>query len=195
MSLELIKSIRNRTNLSYKDISKAIATLNSTDENAIIDYLRQQGVLKTQARSDRETSEGGIFAYIHEGRMGVMVEVKCETDFVSRGDIFKGFGQDLALHIAASSPKFVSESEVDEEFIAKEVEIARERLLNEGKPESMMDKILTGVRNKIVKEVSLLSQPFLKNPDQTITQLITEISQQCGEKIEITRFVVYNLNS
>ena len=195
MSLELLKSIRGRTNLSYKDISKAIATLNSTNEEEIINYLRQQGVLKTQARSDRETNEGGIFAYIHEGKMGVMVKIKCETDFVSRGDIFKGFGQDLALHIAASSPKFVSESEVDEDFIAKEVEIARERLKNEGKPEAMMDKILSGVRNKIVKEVSLLSQPFLKNPDQTISQLITEISQQCGEKIEITDFVIYNLNS
>jgi len=194
-NLELIKSIRTRTNLSYKDISKAIAALDSTDENQIIDYLRQQGILKSQARNDRETSEGGIFCYVHEGRMGVMVEIKCETDFVARGDIFKAFGQDLALHIAASSPKFVSETEVDEDFIAKEVEIARERLKNEGKPEAMMDKILAGVRNKIVKDVSLLSQSFIKNPDQTITQLMSEVSQQCGEKIEITRFVVYNLNS
>ena len=195
MSLDLVKSIRARTNLSYKDINKAIDALNSTDENAIIDYLRQQGVLKAQARSDRDTSEGGIFAYIHEGRMGVMVEIKCETDFVARGDIFKNFGNDLALHIAASSPKFVDESEVDADFIAKEIEIARERLLNEGKPESMMDKILEGVKGKIVKEVSLLSQPFLKNSDITITQLVAQVGQQCGEKIEISRFVIYNLNS
>ena len=194
-NLDLIKSIRARTNLSYKDINKAIDALTSTDENAIIYYLRQQGVLKAQARNDRDTNEGGVFSYVHEGKIGVMVEIKCETDFVSRGDIFKNFGKELTLHIAASQPKFVSEDEVDQDFVAKEIQIARERLINEGKPENMMDKILEGVKSKIVKEFSLLSQPFLINPDITISQLVAQISQQCGEKIEITRFVIYNLNS
>jgi elongation factor Ts len=193
MSLDLIKSIRNRTNLSYSEIRKAIEELKTENEDEIISYLRERGVLKAQAREGRETTEGGIFSYIHEGKLGVMVEIKCETDFCSRNEQFKEMGSKIALHIAASNPKFVNESDVDQDFIEKEIAIARELMINEGKPEAMLDKILEGKRASIVKEFSLLSQPFLIDPSITVGDYITSISHATGEKIQITEFVIYSL--
>jgi elongation factor Ts len=192
--MELLKSIRARTNLSYDQIKKAIAETASTDEEVIIAHLRKMGALKAQAREGRETSEGGIFAYIHEAKLGVMVEVKCETDFTSRNDSFKDMGNKIALHIAASNPKFVNEDDVDQDFIAKELEIAREQLAKEGKPEAMMDKILEGKKNSIVKEFSLLSQPFLMDPTMTVGDYILTVAQATGEVIKVSRFTIYSLN-
>lgn len=194
-SIDLIKSIRNRTNLSYRDIQKAINELQTDDEDKIISHLREQGVLKSQARADRETNQGGIFSYIHEYKLGVMVEIKCETDFVSRSDTFKNLGQDLALHIAASQPRFVSEADIDETFVENEIAIAREQLITQGKPENMLDKILEGKKASIVKDFSLLTQPYLKNPDITVSDYIAQVSQETGEKIVVTRFTIYSLNS
>lgn len=193
--IELIKSIRARTSLSFKDIQKAIDALQIEDEDKIIAYLREQGVLKAQARADRETSQGGIFSYIHDSRVGVMVMIKCETDFVSRGDAFKELGNDIALHIAATEVKFIDESEVDQEFIKNELEIAREQLINQGKPENMIDKILDGKRASIVSDYSLLSQPFLKDPSVTVSQKLTQISQETGEKIVIAKFSKFTINN
>jgi elongation factor Ts len=192
---DLIKSIRARTSLSFKDIAKAIDSLQTEDEDKIIAHLREQGVLKAQARQDRETKQGGIFSYVHDGKLGVMVEIKCETDFVSRGDSFKNMGNDLALHIAANQPKFVNEDDVDQEFINSEIEIAREQLINQGKPADMLEKILEGKKGSIVKDFSLLSQPFLKDPNIKVSDYIANVSQETGEKIAVTRFVVYSLNS
>ena len=194
-NIELVKAIRFKTGLPFKDINKAIEALGSTDEDQIITYLREQGLLKSQARQDRETNNGGIYCYVHDNRLGVMVEIKCETDFVSRSDAFKEFSNDVCLHIAAYQPKFVSETEVSEEFVSKELEIAKTQLLNEGKAEEMIEKILSGKKAKIVKEFSLLTQPFIKNPDITVSDYLAQVSQTTGEKITITRFVVYNLNS
>lgn len=193
-SIELIKSIRNRTSLSFNEIKKAIETVGGTDEEKIIVYLREQGVLKAQARADRETKQGGIFNYVHDGKIGVLVEIKCETDFVSRGDLFKALGNDICLHIAAYRPQFLSEDNVDQEFIDKELEIAREQMINEGKPENMLEKILIGKKASIQKEFSLLSQPFIKDPSITVSNYVTNVSQETGEKIEITRFTVFCLN-
>jgi elongation factor Ts len=194
MSMELLKSIRARTNLSYDQIKKAIAETASTDEEIIIAHLRKMGALKAQAREGRETSEGGIFSYIHEAKLGVMVEIKCETDFTSRNDSFKDMGNKIALHIAASNPKFVNEQDVDQDFIASELEIAREQLVKEGKPEAMMDKILDGKKNSIVKEFSLLSQPFLMDPTMTVGDYILTVAQATGEVIKVSRFTIYSLN-
>lgn len=193
MSLALIKKIRENTGLSLADIKKAIDTLETDDEKAIIKYLREQGSLKAEKRSDRQTNEGGIFSYIHEGRIGVMVKIKCETDFVSRGEDFKKLGDDVTLHLAANQPKFLSPEDVDQGFITSELEIAKKQLIDEGKPEAILGKILEGKKAKLTKEVSLLSQPFLLNTDITVAQLVLEVSQTTGEKIEISEFVTYTL--
>jgi elongation factor Ts len=194
-NIEIIKSIRFKTGLSLKEISKAVESLNITDEDSIIKHLREQGVLKAQARGDRETSNGGVFSYIHDSKIGVMIEIKCETDFVARGELFRELGQDLCLHIAAYQPKFLSEDQLDISFIESEVEVAREQLLNEGKSAEMIEKILSGKKQKIIKENTFLNQPFIKNQDISVNEYILQFSQSTGEKIEISRFVVYSLNN
>lgn len=193
MSIELIKNIRSKTGLPLKDIKKAIEEHQGADEMQIITHLREQGLLKSQSRSDRSTNQGSIFTYSHEGRVGVMVEIKCETDFVSRSDGFKELGADLTLHLAAYQPKFVSPDQADEGFVDKELEIAREQLKNEGKPEDKIDMILEGKKKKILKEASLLTQAFLKNSDVNVEEHIASVVQTTGEKIEVTRFVIYSL--
>lgn len=191
--IETIKKIREITGLSLKDIKNAVEKLQTEDQDKIITYLREQGALKMQSRQDRQTGHGRIFTYVHEGRIGVMLEVRCETDFVSRGEIFGQFGKDICLHIAAMQPQFVSSDSVDQDYINKEISIAQKLLEDEGKPADMIAKILTGKKNKISQEVSLLSQPYFKDPKRTVNDIMTEISQATGEKVEITRFVTYVL--
>jgi elongation factor Ts len=193
-NLELLKSIRHKTGLPIKDINKAIEKAGANEEE-VIKHLREQGVLKQQTREGRETNFGGIFGYVHDGRLGILVEIKCETDFVARSDSFQEFGKDLALHIAAYQPKFVSKDQVDPEFIAKELEIARTQLLNEGKSEYKIEMILEGKKRKIAEEFSLLSQNYLKDPTTTVEGFVTRISQATGEKIEVSKFTIYNLNA
>jgi len=192
-NIELIKSIRNKTGLPLKDISKAIEILGVVDEDKIITYLREQGVLKQQARQDRTTTNGSIFAYVHSGRIGVLVELRCETDFVARSEAFQELGNDLAMHIAAFQPKFLTPEQVDSEFLNKELDIARKQLEAEGKPKDKIELILQGKQKKIAEENSLLTQPFLKDPTITVAQKIVEITQVTGEKIEVNRFVVFTL--
>ncbi len=192
-NIELIKSIRNKTGLPLKDISKAIETLGSTDEEKIITYLREQGVLKQQARQNRTTTNGAVFAYAHSGRIGVLVELRCETDFVARSEAFQELGNDLVLHIAAFQPRFLTPEQVDSEFLTKELDIARKQLEAEGKPKDKIDLILQGKQKKIAEENSLLTQPFLKDLKITVAQKIAETTQVTGEKIEVTRFVVFTL--
>jgi len=192
-NIELIKSIRNKTGLPLKDISKAIEILGVVDEDKIITYLREQGVLKQQARQDRTTTNGSIFAYVHSGRIGVLVELRCETDFVARSEAFQELGNDLAMHIAAFQPKFLTPEQVDSEFLNKELDIARKQLEAEGKPKDKIELILQGKQKKIAEENSLLTQPFLKDSTITVAQKIVEITQVTGEKIEVNRFVVFTL--
>jgi len=192
-NIELIKSIRNKTGLPLKDISKAIEILGVVDEDKIITYLREQGVLKQQARQDRTTTNGSIFAYVHSGRIGVLVELRCETDFVARSEAFQELGNDLAMHIAAFQPKFLTPEQVDSEFLNKELDIARKQLEAEGKPKDKIELILQGKQKKIAEENSLLTQPFLKDSKITVAQKIVEITQVTGEKIEVNRFVVFTL--
>jgi|YNPNPStandDraft_1061719.scaffolds.fasta_scaffold26071_2 Translation elongation factor Ts len=192
-NIELIKSIRNKTGLPLKDISKAIEVLGVVDEDKIITYLREQGVLKQQARQDRTTTNGSIFAYVHSGRIGVLVELRCETDFVARSEAFQELGNDLAMHIAAFQPKFLTPEQADSEFLNKELDIARKQLEAEGKPKDKIELILQGKQKKIAEENSLLTQPFLKDSKITVAQKIVEITQVTGEKIEVNRFVVFTL--
>jgi len=192
MSIEIIKKLRAQTGLPLKDIKKAIENVGE-DEEKIMKFLREQGALKAADRSSRQTNQGGIFSYVHEGRIGVMVKIMCETDFVSRSEDFREFGNDVALHVAAYQPQFVSPDQVDPQFIATEMEIAKKQLLEEGKPENILEKILEGKKSKLASEVSLLSQPFIKNTDVTVNDQLLAISQKTGEKIVIEQFVTYSL--
>jgi elongation factor Ts len=194
-NVELIKTIRYKTNLSFKDINNAINTLGTEDETQIVDYLKKQGILKSAAKEGRETTNGAIFTYTHDMRIGVLLIVKCETDFVGRGDDFQQLGKELCLHIAAYQPKFLSAEQVSQEYITAELELARTKLTDEGKAVEMIEKILEGKKSKMAKEVSLLSQPFLMNMEITVGDHIATMIAKTGEKIQITRFVVENLNA
>jgi elongation factor Ts len=197
MSMNLIKIIREETALSLKDIKKAIDATGATDEtqkDAVIKYLREQGIMKAGSRSDRDTSEGSIFSYVHNGKFGAMVVVKCETDFVARSDDFQTLGKNLCSHIVGVQPKFLSEDQVDQEFIKSELEIAKAQLLQEGKPEDKVAMILEGKKSKIVSESCLLSQPFLMDPTLTVKDYLLTISQKYGENIQVEKFVLLYLN-
>ena len=193
-NIDLIKTIRYKTNLSFKDINNAIATLNTEDENEIISYLKKQGVLKSAAKEGREASNGCIFTYTHEMRIGVILELKCESDFVARGEDFQTLGNDLLLHIAAYQPKFISEDQVSSEFVNTELEITKAKMIDEGKAPEMIEKILEGKKSKIAKEVSLKSQDFLKDPSITVADYIGQTIAKTGENIQLTRFTIFNLN-
>jgi elongation factor Ts len=192
-NIDLIKNIREQTGLSFKDIKNAIDHVGSDDQEKIITYLREQGALKVQGRQDRQTAQGRIFSYVHEGRIGVMIELRCETDFVSRGEVFAEAGKNFCLHVAASQPKFLKPEEASQEWIEKELEIAKTQLLEEGKPEEKIGMILEGKRKKMVEEVSLLTQPYLMDPKKTITDMINELSQATGEKVELSRYITFVL--
>jgi len=185
-NISLIKSIRNKTSLPIKDINKAIEAVNSTNEEIIIKYLREQGILKHQAKAERVTENGSLFSYVHEGRIAVVIEILCETDFVARSDIFKELGMDLCLHIVAYQPKYLSSEEVSQDYIDSEISIARKNLEQEGKSSEMIEKILSGKLSKIKSEASLFSQPFLKNPDLTVQQHLSSVSQTTGENLKLT---------
>jgi elongation factor Ts len=193
-NIDLIKTIRYKTNLSFKDINNAIAELNTDNEAEIIAYLKKQGVLKSAAKQGREASNGSIFTYTHEMRIGVILELKCESDFVARGEDFQTLGNDLLLHIAAYQPKFINEEEVSPEFVNSELEITKSKMLDEGKEAAMIEKILEGKKAKIAKEVSLKSQDFLKDPSITVAEYIGQVIAKTGENIQLTRFAIYNLN-
>lgn len=194
-NIELIKAIRYKTDLSFKDINNAIKELNTDNEDEIITYLKKQGVLKSAAKEGREASNGAIFTYAHEMRIGVMVEIKCETDFVARGEDFQKLGSELCLHLAAYQPKFLDSSSVSPEYIATELEIAKNKLTEDGKPAEMITKILEGKKSKMAGEISLLSQPFLMNTEISVDQHVRELTAKTGENIKVTKFVIYNLNA
>lgn len=193
MSIELIKKIRESTGLSLKDIKNAIEELNTQDEDKIITHLREKGALKMAGRQDRATGNGRIFSYIHEGRIGTMLELRCETDFVSRGEEFQRYGNDLCLHLAAMQPMFLKTDDVHQEFIDKEIEIAKHLLLEEGKPADKIEMILANKMQKIKEEVSFLGQAFFKDSKKTIQDVVNELSQATGEKVEITRFAIFKI--
>lgn len=193
ISIEQIKSLRERTGVSMQSCKKALEEANG-DENKAIDVLRKKGEAKAVERGERATGNGVIVSYIHNNnRMGAMVQLGCETDFVSRGEGFQALAHDIAMHAAAMNPLYISPTEVSPELVEKEKEIWRSQLAKEGKPEKMWDKIMEGKEKKFREEVSLLSQPFVKNPDTTIEKLIAESVLKLGENIKIVRFTRYAL--
>lgn len=189
MDINLIKDLRERTGAGINECKKALTETNGNIEKAI-DYLREKGLATAAKKAGRIASEGVVESYIHAGgKIGVLVEVNCETDFVARNDVFKTLVKDIAMHIAAANPSYVSIEEVSPEAIEKEREVLRAQALNEGKPEKIVDKMVEGRISKFYDENCLLEQPFVKNPDQKIKDLLTEKIAVLGEKITVRRFV------
>jgi elongation factor Ts len=188
MSAADIKVLRERTGAGILDCKAALSEANG-DLDAAVDVLRKKGAAKAAKKSGRETAEGLIESYIHGGgRVGVLVEVNCETDFVARNEDFQKFVSDIAMHIAAAKPLAVSEDDLDPAVLAKEKEIYEEQIRSEGKPEDIIPKIVEGKLKKFKKEVALLDQEYVKNPDLTVGELLTETIAKIGENIKIRRF-------
>ncbi len=188
ISVELIKKLRDATGSGILDVKEALQNSEGDFEKAV-DFLRQKGLAKAAKRSDRDASEGIIELYSHgDGRVGVMVEINCESDFVARSDAFREFAHEVALQIAAAAPKWVKEEQVPDEVIEREKEIARTRYKEEGKPDNIIDKILEGMVVKFKAENCLLSQAYIRNEDLTIQGLLHEKIASIGENIVIRRF-------
>ncbi len=188
-----VKELRERTGAGMMDCKNALVSANG-DMDKAVDILREKGLAAAAKKAGRVTAEGLVDAYIHAGgKIGVLVEVNCETDFVAKTEEFKNLVRDIAMQIAASRPEYVSKEDVPESVINKEKEILAAQAANEGKPEKIIEKIVQGRIEKFFKEVCLLEQPFIKDTDKTVKQLITEKIAQIGENIAVRRFVRYEL--
>jgi elongation factor Ts len=193
ISASLVKELRERTGAGMMDCKKALAEKDGDIEKAVT-YLREKGLAAAAKKAGRIAAEGLIESYIHGvGKIGVLVEVNCETDFVAKTDEFKGLARDIAMQIAAAKPEYVSKDEVPQEALEKEKEILRAQALNEGKPEKIVDKMVVGRIEKYYKDVCLLEQPFIKDTNITIQQLLTEKIAKIGENISVRRFARYEL--
>jgi elongation factor Ts len=189
----LIKDLRERTGAGMSDCKKALTEV-SGDMDKAIDYLRTKGLAKAAKKAGREATEGAVVSYIHAGgRIGVLVEVNCETDFVARNEDFQAFTRDVAMQIAAMGPMFVRKDEVAEDVVAREREVLLAKAKESGKPEAVVAKMVDGQISKWMKEICLLDQGFVKDPDKTIEQLQQELIAKIGENIKIRRFVRFEL--
>ncbi len=188
-----VKKLRDSTGAGMMECKTALVEAEGDSEKAV-DILRKKGAVALQKKVGRATNEGIIDTYIHSGsKLGVILEINCETDFVARNEDFKNFAHDIAMHIAAASPLWISRDEVSSEVIEKERDIYKEQALNEGKPEKIIDKIVEGKLEKFYEKMCLLDQPFVKNQDLTIQIYLSEIVGKIGENIVIKRFERYLL--
>ncbi len=188
-----IVKLREKTGAGMMDCKNALKECDGNMDKAI-DYLREKGIAKAAKKADRIAAEGVVDSYIHMGgKIGVLVEVNCETDFVARSDAFKALVKDIAMQIAAQNPKCVRREEADMRDVEKEREIMRAEVLNEGKPAAVVDRIVEGKINKYYSEICLMEQPFVKDPSKTITEIINEAVLSIGEKITVRRFVRYEM--
>ncbi len=189
----LVKELRERTGAGMMDCKKALSATDGDLEKAI-DFLREKGLAAAAKKAGRVAAEGLVEAYIHGGgRIGVLVEVNCETDFVAKTDAFKELVKDIAMHIAATNPSYLKREEVPTAELENEQAVLAEQARNEGKPEKIIEKMVAGRIEKYYKEVCLMEQPFVKDPDKTISDLITESIAKIGENISIRRFTRYQL--
>lgn len=188
ISAKQVKELRDRTGAGMMDCKKALIETDGDMEQAI-DLLRSRGAAKAAKREDKAAHEGTIGTYVHHsGKVGVMLELNCETDFVANTDDFQGLARDLAMHIAAANPVAVSSDSIPAEEVERERAVYMAQVEEEGKPENIREKIVEGKISKWFKDVALLEQQFVKDPDKKISELITEISAKTGEKIEVARF-------
>ncbi len=193
ITTQMIKELRDKTNAGMMDCKKALTETDGDMEKAI-DLLRQKGLAVAQKRAGRATSEGVIESYIHAGgKIGVMVEVNCETDFVAKTDAFKGFARDVAMHIAAVSPVAVRREEVPADLVEREKAIYTQQAIDSGKPEHIAEKIVSGRMEKFFAENCLLEQKFVKDPDLTIQDLLNDLVAKMGENITIRRFARFQV--
>ncbi len=193
ITTEMIKELRDATGAGILDCRKALTDANGNFDKAV-DFLREKGVATAAKRSDRTASQGVIELYSHgDGRVGVMVEVNCETDFVARSEDFRKLAHEIALQIAASAPQYVREDEIPAEVLEHEAEIARARAKEEGKPEAIMDKIVAGRLEKFKDEVVLLRQAYIRDEELTAEKLVLETIGKTGENIVIRRFQRWEL--
>ncbi len=188
-----VQDLRKVTGAGMMECKKALEEAGGDEEKAI-ELLRKRGAMKAAKRMGRETREGLVQAYIHMGgKLGVLVEINCETDFVARTDQFQQLVKDVAMHIAAANPDVVSREQVSAESLEKEREIYLEQSRQSGKPENVLNKIVEGRMEKYYQEVCLLDQPFVKNPDITVGQLVQEAISQLGENVQVRRFARFQL--
>ena len=188
-----VKTLRERTGAGMMDCKNALVETNGDMEKAV-QYLREKGIAAAAKKQSRIAAEGAVFSYIHMGgKIGVLLEINCETDFVAKSDDFQALGHDIAMHIAAAAPKYVTTDEVDTTELDNEREILKTQAINEGKPESVAEKMVEGRIKKYYKQVCLLEQEWVKDPSKTIAQLVSDATIKIGEKISVRRFVRYQM--
>ncbi len=193
ISAEQVRELREKTGSGIMDCKKALGETKG-DVEAAIDYLREKGLASAKKKAGRVAAEGIVGSYIHAGgSLGVIVEVNCETDFVAKTDDFAALVKDIAMHIAAMNPAHVRRDEVDEAELERERNIFKTQALESGKPENIVDKIVEGKIEKFYKENCLLEQPFVKDPDKSVEDIVTEAIAALGENISIRRFTVFKV--
>ena len=193
ISADAVKKLREKTGVGLMDCKEALKQSNGDMEKAI-DYLREKGLAKLQKRIGKVASEGSIVSYIHTGgKIGAMVEVNCETDFVANTKEFQEFAKDIAMQITASNPLYTKREDIPADVIEKEKEIYKKQALESGKPEKIVEKIAEGKLEKFYQEVCLIEQSYIKNPDITVKELLEELIVKMGEKILVNRFVRFQL--
>ena len=191
--LQQIQQLREMTGSGIMDCKEALKK-SEFDIDKAVDYLREKGKAKAAKRASREASEGIIYSYIHPGsRVGVMVELNCETDFVARTDDFKNIAKELAMQIAASDPRWLKKEEVSEEDKQREKEIIKKQLQDQGKPEDIIDRIIEGKINKFYSQYCLLEMPYIRDDKKKVKEIITEAIGKIGEKIELSRFARFEI--
>ena len=190
---QMVKDLRDKTSAGMMDCKKALTETGGDMEKAV-DLLRQKGLAVAAKRAGRATSEGVIETYIHAGsKLGVMVELDCETDFVAKTDAFRGFARDLAMHSAAANPVAVTREEVPEHVISREREIYIQQALESGKPQAIAEKMVTGKMEKYLADICLLEQKFVKDPERSIQDMLTDIVGKMGENVSIKRFARFQV--
>jgi len=197
VSAGAVKALREKTGAGMMECKKALIEANGNEERAN-EILRERGLASAKKKEGRVAAEGVVGSYIHMGgKVGVLVEVNCETDFVARGEEFQQLVKDIAMHVAAAEPRYVTRDEVSADVLDKEREIARAQATNDpknaNKPEQVIDKIVEGRLNKFYEEFVLLDQPFIKEPAQTVGEMVTERVAKTGEKITVRRFARYKM--
>lgn len=194
LDIAQIKKLKDMTGVGLTAAKKALTEANGDFDKAV-EEMRVKGLAKADKKADRAAEAGLVHSYMHGERIGSMVEVNCETDFVAKTDDFKAFVHDVALHVAAASPLYLSADDIPEDVVAKEKDLFAQELANEGKKGDMVEKIIEGKVAKWQKEVCLLNQPFIKNPDQSVGELLKENIAKLGENMKIARFVRFELGN
>ena len=193
LNATVVKELREKTGAGFMDCKKALAESGGNLEKAV-DYLRQKGLAAAAKKADRVAADGAVGAYVHPGgKIGVLVEINCQTDFVARTTEFQTLLKDMAMQVAAASPRYVKREEVHGDEIVREREIYHRQALESGKPENVIDKIVEGKMERFYSEICLVEQAFIKDPDRKVSDIINDAITRMGEKIEVRRFARYHL--